>query len=325
MELVATPAQLDIADSTAEYLSKEVPPSRIRDMIATGIDTIVDDDTWRRWAAQGFFSLGLGVAAGGLGLGIVEEFLVVQQFGRHLTPGPIVSSMLATHVANAAGLDDLTAKLLAGTARVGLRVGNTGYDAPAGGLVLSVTRRGAELHEVAQATDVPGIDAATKLGRLVLGECVANIDDELLQLRLWVLQSAMLLGVAEAAQQQSTEYAKVRHQFGQAIGAFQAVKHRCADMVTRCYVASAQLHLAALFVDSGRPDARFQTASALTLTLDAARTNSAVNIQNHGGIGFTAEHDAGLILTRAVALAAAVGPETDRLDAMILPTHTLLA
>jgi alkylation response protein AidB-like acyl-CoA dehydrogenase len=323
MELVATPAQLDIADATAEYLSKEVPLPRIREMSAAGRDTVVDDDTWRRWAAQGFFSLGVAETTGGLGLGIVEEFLVVEQFGRHLTPGPVVPTMLATHVASAAGLDDLTGALLAGTARVGLRVGNTGYDVSAGGLVLSVTRGGAELHTVAEAADVPGIDPSTRLSRIMLGECVASIDDELLQLRLWVLQSALLLGVAEAAQEQSTDYVKVRQQFGQAVGAFQAVKHRCADMVTRCYVASAQLHLAALFVEGGRPDARFQTASALTLTLDAAATNSAVNIQNHGGIGFTAEHDAGLILKRAVALAAAAGPETDRLDAMIRPTRTL--
>jgi alkylation response protein AidB-like acyl-CoA dehydrogenase len=78
-------------------------------------------------------------------------------------------------------------------------------------------------------------------------------------------------------------------------------------------------------VAEGRPDARFQAGSALTLALDAARTNTSVNIQNHGGIGFTDEHDSGLMLKRAAALAAATGPEADRVDAVVSPTRTVFA
>jgi alkylation response protein AidB-like acyl-CoA dehydrogenase len=325
MELMPTPAQQDIADSTAEYLAKEFPTSRIRELANSDGNAVVDKQTWRRWAALGFFSLGLPEDAGGLGLGLVEEFLVVEQFGRYLTPGPTVSSIVAAHVAHAAGLRQLTSALVDGAVQVGLVIGDIGYDVEPGGLALSVTRTGAGLHAISEATALAGIDPATRLSRVVVGDRVAEVTDELLQLRLWVLQSAMLVGVADAAQAQSTAYAKVRHQFGQPIGAFQAVKHRCADMAVRCDVAGAQLHMAALCVEEARPDARFQSAAALTLALDAARRNVTLNIQNHGGIGFTAEHDAGLMLKRVTALAAAVGAESDRLDAMTTPNPTVFA
>jgi alkylation response protein AidB-like acyl-CoA dehydrogenase len=315
MHLIPSPAQQDVADSIAEFLTKEVPVSRVREM-AVHAGPVVDESTWRQWAALGFFSLGLPEAGGGLGLGLVEEFLIVQQFGRHLTPGPTVSSMVATHVSHAAGLRDLTSDLLDGAVQVGMRVGDIGYDVRPGGLALAVTRDGAELAVITEATPLPSVDPAVRLSRVVVGERVAVVADEQVQLRLWVLQSAFLLGVAEAAAEQSTSYAKVREQFGQPIGAFQAVKHRCADMAVRCYVAGAQLHMAAEAVGGGRTDARFHAAAALTLALETARTNVMVNIQNHGGIGFTDEHDAGLLLKRATAVAASVGPETDRLAAM---------
>jgi alkylation response protein AidB-like acyl-CoA dehydrogenase len=325
MELIPSPAQQDIADSTAEYLSNEMPLSRVRELAARPGPAVVDDDTWREWASMGFFSLGLPDSAGGLGLGLVEEFLVAQQFGRHLTPGPVVSSTLATRVAHAAGLRTLASALLDGTARVGLRVGDIGYDAEPGGVVLSVGRYGAELHSVADLEPLESVDPTLRLSRLTVGCRLAHESGDTPQLHLWVLQSAMLLGLAEAAQIQSTEYAKVRRQFGRPIGSFQAVKHRCADMVTRCYAAGAQLHLAALHVEEDRPDARFQAGAALTLALSAAGANTTVNIQNHGGIGFTDEHDSGLMVKRAAALAAATGPEDDRLDAVTSPTSTVFA
>ena len=325
MDLTPSPAQQDIAQSTAEYLSKEVPIARVRAMAAEPSPAVVDDETWSQWAELGFFSLAVPESAGGLGLGLVEEFLVVQQFGRHLTPGPLVSTLLAAHVAHAAGLDELTGRLLGGSERVGLQVGETGFDASAGGLVLSVSPDGATLTEVVATTALASVDPLTRLSRIELGDPVATVHDELLQPRAWVLFSAMLLGVAEATQERSTAYAKVRHQFNQPIGAFQAVKHRCADMVTRCYVARAQLHLAGVFVAAGRPDARFQAASALILALDAARENSVVNVQNHGGIGFTTEHDAGVFVKRVVALEAASGSPADRVNAVIEPRRTIFA
>jgi len=323
VRLTPSPVQQDIAESTAEYLAKEFSISRVRDAALADRESVIDDQTWRRWAELGFLSLGLPDSVGGLGLGLVEEFLVVDQLGRHLTPGPTVSSIVAAHVAHEAGDDELSSAICAGDARVGLRVGAIGYDVEVGRLALSVTRSGAELSPVVEASALKSIDPATRVSRITVGDIVARAAGDSMQLRLWVLQSAMLTGVAEAALEQSTAYAKIRHQFGQPIGAFQAVKHRCADMAVRCYVSSAQLHLAAVAVEERWADARFQSAAALTLALDAARTNVKVNVQNHGGIGFTDEHDAGLIVKRATTLAAAVGAEADRLDAMTAPNLSI--
>ena len=323
MELMPSTEQQELAASAAEYLANEVPISRVRELAKSSSDGLIDAVMWSEWASMGFFSVGISETAGGLGLGLVEESLLVHQFGRHLTPGPLVPSIVAAHVAHAAGLEKLTTELVGGIARAGIRVGDIGYDAASEGIVLAVSRHGAELHVVRESMPLPSIDSSTKISRLGLGACVAEVHDELLQARRWVLQAAMLLGLAEAAQEQSTSYAKIRHQFGQPIGGFQAVKHRCVDMVVRTYVASAQIQLAALFVAERRVDARFQAASALTLALDAARSNTVVNVQNHGGIGFTAEHNAGMLVTRMVALESAAGPETDRLEAIVLPTRTI--
>jgi alkylation response protein AidB-like acyl-CoA dehydrogenase len=94
-------------------------------------------------------------------------------------------------------------------------------------------------------------------------------------------------------------YAKIREQFGQPIGGFQAIKHHCADMAARAEAAYSASVFAALSVVAGRSDATFQAASARIVAADAAIRNAATNIQVHGGIGFTAECDANLFLKRA--------------------------
>jgi alkylation response protein AidB-like acyl-CoA dehydrogenase len=170
---------------------------------------------------------------------------------------------------------------------------------------------------------MPGIDPLTPVHRVTTGSEMARAVGPALQTRQWILASAYLLGIAEAVERQSSSYAVARKQFGQPIGAFQAVKHRCADMFTRCYVAGAQLRLATLFVEGGRTDARFQSASALTLALTAARENTSVNIQNHGGIGYTHEHDAGLYLKRVVPMAAALGNPAQWLEAVLQQERTV--
>ncbi|SDG36631.1 acyl-CoA dehydrogenase family protein [Pseudonocardia oroxyli] len=320
MDLTPSNAQKDIADSVAEYLAAELPIERLR--LAMGGDTMVDDGMWTQWASMGFFSLGVPESKGGLGLGLIEEFLMFGQFGSHLTPGPLLSTVLATHLAiDGGGEDDLIGRLLAGEERVGLRTGRIAFDAGPGELVLSVSEKGAFLERVRGLTPVPSVDPTVALAEVEVGEQVAHVDGDALQTRQWILGAAVLLGLAQATTRQSTAYAQVRKQFGKPIGSFQAVKHRCADMLTRCHVAESQLHFAALRVRAGAGDARVQAAAALQLAVDAARQNTAVNIQNHGGIGFTAEHDAGLYLKRAVSVEASLGPATQWQAALQEPTR----
>ena len=110
------------------------------------------------------------------------------------------------------------------------------------------------------------------------------------------LAAAEAAGVARRCLTVAVEYAKVREQFGKPIGAFQAIKHLCAEMLCRAEAAEALAWEAA----SGRHP--LSVASAAVVALDAAVANAKDCVQVLGGIGFTWEHDAHLYLRRAVAL-----------------------
>ncbi|MGJ3627928.1 acyl-CoA dehydrogenase family protein [Sphingomonas sp. MMS24-JH45] len=128
-----------------------------------------------------------------------------------------------------------------------------------------------------------------------------------------LLLSAYLTGVAQASTAMAVAYAGTREQFGQPIGAFQAVKHICADMATRAAAAEAQTFFAAATFGRGADDGA-EVAAARLLAADAALANAKANIQVHGGMGFTAECDAHLLLKRA-HLVARLGsdPAKDRI------------
>ncbi|CAN5490421.1 hypothetical protein BH09PSE5_BH09PSE5_33930 [soil metagenome] len=124
-------------------------------------------------------------------------------------------------------------------------------------------------------------------------------DEQPLPLLADQLCSAMMVGMSEAVRDMSVEYAKLRTQFGQPIGAFQAVKHRCADMALHAEAAWSQTVFAALQLDAARESAAFDIATAKLIATHAALEGAAANIQNHGSIGFTAELQAHLFLKRA--------------------------
>jgi alkylation response protein AidB-like acyl-CoA dehydrogenase len=122
-----------------------------------------------------------------------------------------------------------------------------------------------------------------------------------------------LAGVAEAARDMAVSYAATRVQFGQLIGAFQAVKHACADMAMRAEAAAAQTFYAALLVTAGNADTASDVASARLIAGKAALDNAKANIQVHGGMGFTQECDAHLYLKRAQLFSALNGSRARQL------------
>lgn len=145
--------------------------------------------------------------------------------------------------------------------------------------------------------------------------CVATDPD--LWTRATVLIAAELAGIARSTAEQSTAYAKDREQFGRPVGSFQAVKHRCADMEVRADAAVQLTRLASLAVAGDHPDATFQAEAARVVAADAAITNAEINVQNHGGIGFTYEHTAHRYVTRARVRASTLGGRTEHLAAML--------
>jgi alkylation response protein AidB-like acyl-CoA dehydrogenase len=126
-----------------------------------------------------------------------------------------------------------------------------------------------------------------------------------------ILASAEAAGVAWASLEMAVEYAGVREQFGRTIGTFQAVKHHAANMLV-----DAEQTTAAVW-DAARADdldsAWFPAAVAASHAIRSQVLNSQNNIQLHGGIGFTWEHDAHLYLRRARTLAALIGDGDDPL------------
>jgi alkylation response protein AidB-like acyl-CoA dehydrogenase len=111
--------------------------------------------------------------------------------------------------------------------------------------------------------------------------------------------AAEMLGASRRCMDMSVEYAKVRQQFGQPIGAFQAIKHACAEMLLEVENSHAATYYAAWALDAGSPDAALAISAAKAYVGDASRKVCGSSIQVHGGIGFTWEYDLHLYVKRA--------------------------
>jgi alkylation response protein AidB-like acyl-CoA dehydrogenase len=117
--------------------------------------------------------------------------------------------------------------------------------------------------------------------------------------RAAVAAAAEMLGASRRCMEMSVEYAKVRQQFGQPIGMFQAIKHACADMLLEVENSHGATYYAAWALDSGSPDASLAASAAKAYVGDASRKVCGSSIQVHGGIGFTWEYDLHLYFKRA--------------------------
>lgn len=137
--------------------------------------------------------------------------------------------------------------------------------------------------------------------------------------RLRFVEAAMLLGLCQRMLGMAVDHALTRQQFGQPIGAFQAIKHRLADAKAAVELARPVVYAAAWALASAQPD---QAAAVAMAKLFAARAAAAVGrhaLQVHGGIGFAAEHDLHLYLKHAKALELASGGLDSQLE--LLAAH----
>jgi alkylation response protein AidB-like acyl-CoA dehydrogenase len=125
--------------------------------------------------------------------------------------------------------------------------------------------------------------------------------DSLLR-RAAVMASAEMLGAARRCLDMSVDYAKVREQFGQPIGSFQAIRHRCAEMLLEVENAHSAVYYAAWALNAGAEDAALAASICKSYVSEAARKVCGDAIQVHGGIGFTWEYDLHLYFKRAKAL-----------------------
>jgi alkylation response protein AidB-like acyl-CoA dehydrogenase len=119
--------------------------------------------------------------------------------------------------------------------------------------------------------------------------------------RAKVALAAEMIGGAQKVLDSAVEYTKVREQFGRPIGSFQAVQHKCANMMVDIEGAKSAIYYAAWAVSNDAPDASAAAAVAKAAASDAYRRTAADGIQVHGGIGFTWEHDMHLYFKRAMS------------------------
>jgi hypothetical protein len=123
--------------------------------------------------------------------------------------------------------------------------------------------------------------------------------------------SAQLLGAGRALLEASVRHARVRGQFGQPIGTFQAVKHKLADAAIALEFARPLLDAAALAIGDDAATAPRDVSAAKVACADAAALAARAALQVHGAIGYTAEHDLSLWLTKVRALAPAWGSQAE--------------
>jgi len=121
---------------------------------------------------------------------------------------------------------------------------------------------------------------------------------------------AEMCGAAEKVLEMAVDYAKVREQFGKAIGSFQAIQHKCAEMLVLIESAKSATYYAAWAVANGEPDAHTAACLAKAYTSEAFTRVAGEGIQIHGGIGFTWEQDLHLYFKRAKSAELMFGSAT---------------
>lgn len=317
MFLVPDGDELEIADAAATYLADTMPIARLHRPDSADMDPAMRASL----GEMGWFALALPEAVGGSGLTAIEHALFFREVGRQCGPIDVLAQSLA-----ALAIDDevLRANILRGATGVALAVSGADesrvFGSPEATLVLSVSRERVEIFaQYGGANNVRrSLDPATSIA---LASQFANPLVSTERPLFWQMGqlgvAAMLVGIAEAALDQIVEYAKVRETFGRKIGTWQAVRHPCADMAIRVEAARSQLWYAATALKEGRPDAPVHLDAAKHLANIAAVANADTNIQLHGGIGVTDEHDAHLYLKHALVLAKLFGAKRDLLGRML--------
>jgi len=286
---------------------------------------------WSATADLGWLGLHVSEKHGGSEFSLFEVAVVLEALGYEVTPGPFLPTLLCSAVIEACADDALGGELLPGLAdgstigALGVAAGVTLDDsgrlsgtsaavlgAPDATILALVVGEDVVLLDV-DASGVAvrpqkGIDTTRSIGTVVL-DAVQITPGRLLKgaarraiTILRILASAEALGSMRASLDMAVGYVQLREQFGRTIGSFQAVKHHCANMLVDLELSVASAWDAARSADLD--GAWFAAAVAAVHTVRAQTQLARLNVQLHGGIGFTWEHDAHLYLRRAATAAA---------------------
>ena len=335
MHFAFTDEQAMIAETAKAFFAEQATSERTRAaMAASG----VDEALWQAFTAElGLAGVAIPEDQGGVGLGMVELAILAEAAGRHVAALPLLASVgLAIPAILAGGRDEQRARLLPRLAAGELvasfaeaALGTTSSDGTLTGAALHLPHGArADLFVVAVEgaavlveRDAPGLtitpltsmDQTRPYARLDFGGVAAEpLTDPAAALAAAQATGALAiaadaLGGAQACLDHTVSYTKERIQFGRAIGSFQAVKHRLADMMVAVEQARSALYWAACAIDEGSDEAEFAVHAAKAFACDTYSLCAGEMIQLHGGIGFTWEHDAHLYFKRARSNANLLG------------------
>ncbi|MEX0663935.1 MAG: acyl-CoA dehydrogenase family protein [Acidimicrobiia bacterium] len=321
--------QLALRDGARDLLDGVADPVRVRAVVEASEG--FDADLWTAMAEQGWPGVAIDESLGGLGLGTVEVSVLLEEVGRHAAPAPVASTVLALGALADAGETEWVERLL-GASGIGCaawskrpdavraeRVGDgwqlTGRADPAPyapsaavAVVVAATPDGPGLFAIdlevhGRPAREPAMDRTREVGWLAFDAAPATALGDALAVSALVdrgatFAAAEMLGGAERALEMAVEYAKDRVQFGRPIGSFQAVKHRCADMLVDVEGMRSTSYWAAWCIGAADPEASIAASTAKVWCSDASKRVMASALQVHGGIGFTWEHDLHLFMKR---------------------------
>lgn len=325
-------SQLEFAAQLRSFAEKECTPADVR----KGWNAVPG---WsrERWAAlvdMGVVGLCVPEGMGGLGLGMVDLVLLLEETGRSAMPEPVLANtcVAAPLLAEVARVEEdrrrverasrLLAGIGGGNSLVAVGFARTEpLVANAVGSDFLLLEKASELHLV-PSTDVTvhprlSIDGARDLGEVEWEAsqstllCGPEGRSRPMLDRAWhraaMGAAATLVGVGDKLVSMAAGYALERKQFGKQIGSFQAVKHLLADALERVEFARPVVYRAALSLDERDPDAGRHASEAKALASEAAVGAARAALQVHGAIGYTWEADLHFWMKRAWSLASAWG------------------
>ncbi len=358
MPIAITPEHQDLADSVRSLVARVAPSEVLHAAMETPLEKLENPPAyWQAAAEQGLHGLHLAESVGGQGFGILELAVALAEFGYGAVPGPFVPSAIASALISAHDPDAKVLAELASGAAIGAYALNSGLTATSQGpdeatlvirgevravpaaaqasvLVLPVAIASGDEWVVLRADQleiqpVKSIDPLRPIAHVRADAVEVGEDAVLSRLSMttaYALMSTLLsaeaVGVARWATDTAAQYAKIREQFGRPIGQFQAIKHKCAEMIADTERATAAVWDAARALDEAREadqnhwdttgsKVEFAAAAAATLAPAAAQRCTQDCIQVHGGIGFTWEHDTNVYYRRALMLAACFGRSSE--------------
>jgi alkylation response protein AidB-like acyl-CoA dehydrogenase len=286
MDFAFTEEQLELKRQARAWLSERYPLDRDWDG--------AQDDRWAELAELGWLGVSVSEAEGGVGLGFVEEAILLEELGYALYPGPYLGTVgfaLAT-----LGPDD----------RAAVASGQTKWSAEVNGLVpwLGSVDRVVDMDGLAQdarGDALVSVDPSRPLGRLerTNGTPLPGHRDIP---RARTAMAAEALGVAQRVLELGVQHAKTREQFGKPIGVYQAVSHQLADTYADVELARSLVYWAAWCVAEDDENAPVAAAAAKSFAAEAAVSACERSIQVHGGTGFTWEHPLHRFYKRALWL-----------------------